>query len=106
MEKRDLEKSTAILSLAKRLEADGIPHVRFPRLGGYQVCYPTASIPERVCSVIWHVSSYGYGAGLLEIMGLLTDEERADDSVAGYLEEDDVYQRIKKHWEGLENEST
>ena len=51
-----------------------------------------------VCSVI-----YGYGSekGLLEISGLMTDEEyeKENDSVLGYLTAENVFARIKKHWE-------
>ena len=51
-----------------------------------------------VCSVI-----YGYGRekGLLEISGLMTDEEyeRENDSVLGYLTAENVFARIKEHWE-------
>ena len=35
----------------------------------------------------------------LEIMGLLTKEERKDGTVKGWLTAEDVFARIKKHWE-------
>ena len=79
--------------------------------GGKQVCYyGKKGRPEQkenvysglgigaVCSVI-----YGYGKekGLLEIQGLMTNEEyeRENDSVLGYLTAENVFNRIKKHWE-------
>lgn len=52
-----------------------------------------------VCSVIYGWGSYGYDEGLIEIMGLLTPEEEECDDVRGYLTADDVFNRIKKHWE-------
>lgn len=52
-----------------------------------------------VCSVICGYGSYGYEEGLLEMMGLLTPEEMECDSVKGWLTADDVFNRIKRHWE-------
>lgn len=34
-------------------------------------------------------------------MGLLTPEEAEQDSVCGWLTADNVFERIKKHWEGV-----
>jgi hypothetical protein len=48
---------------------------------------------------IEHYASYGRSEDLLEIMGLLTSEEEGYDSVKGYLTAEDVFQRIKKHYE-------
>lgn len=53
-----------------------------------------------VCSAIFGHGSYGYEDGLLEIMGLLTDEELKIDNVLGHLTAEDVFQRIKKHYKG------
>lgn len=44
---------------------------------------------------ICHYGSYGYEAGLLEIMGDIVDEGEDGDSVAGWLTADDVIKRIK-----------
>ena len=63
-----------------------------------QVWYPNRQ--NEMCDVICHKYSYGGEEGLLEIMGLLTEEElQYDDSVAGYLTADDVFSRIKKDYE-------
>lgn len=48
-----------------------------------------------VCDAICHWSSYGHQTGLIEIMGLTHN----DDSVEGYLNADEVFTRIKEHWE-------
>ncbi len=45
------------------------------------------------------VSAYGGEVDKLEIMGLLTPEEAERDSVAGWLTADDVFRRIKEHYE-------
>ena len=79
------------------VEAD-IPYEKFRVFGGKQLQYPCSG-DARVCSIILHRGSYGRSEGLLEIMGLLTDEELECDTVAGYLTADDVFGRIKKHWE-------
>lgn len=79
------------------VEAD-IPYEKSRVFGGKQLQYPCKG-SDRVCSVILHRGSYGRSEGLLEIMGLLTDEELECDDVVGYLTADDVFSRIKKHWE-------
>ena len=45
------------------------------------------------------MGSYGYKDGLIEIMGLLTEEEREQDDVVGYLTPEEVFRRIKRDWE-------
>lgn len=52
-----------------------------------------------ICSAVWGMGSYGYEDGLIEIMGLLTDEEQEKDDVVGYLTPEEVFRRIKKDWE-------
>lgn len=79
------------------VEAD-IPYEKSRVFGGKQLQYLCKG-DARVCSVILHKGSYGRSEGLLEIMGLLTDKELECDDVAGYLTADDVFGRIKKHWE-------
>ena len=54
---------------------------------------------KRVCSVIQGTCTYGGLENKLEIMGLLTEEEAENDSVCGWLTAEDVFQRIKAHWE-------
>lgn len=79
------------------VEAD-IPYEKERMFGGKHLIYPRKG-DDQVCSVILHKGSYGRHNGLLEIMGLLTDEELECDTVAGSLTADDVFGRIKKHFE-------
>lgn len=85
-----------IFLLKKKLEKENIPFIFRDLFDGFQICYP--DIKNRVCSVIEHGGSYGHNRDLLEIMGLLSDEE-TDDDVLGYLTAEDVYNRIYKHYE-------
>lgn len=67
---------------------------------GYQIGYP--QLPQTgdfVCSVIEEFGTYGFEENKLEIMGLLTDEESKFDDVVGHLTAEDVFQRIKNHYE-------
>ena len=52
-----------------------------------------------VCSVI--ANGYGSSEGLLEISGLMTREEmdRVHDTVLGHLTAEDVFARIRTHYE-------
>ncbi len=61
-----------------------------------QVWYPNKE--NAVCDVICHRGSYGGNEGLLEIMGLLTDEEAEYDSVVGWLTSGEVFNRILDHY--------
>ena len=61
-----------------------------------QVWYP--SHEEPVCDVICLEFSYGGTEGLLEIMGLV-DDDFNDIGVEGYLTADEVFHRIKRHYE-------
>lgn len=70
---------------------------------GRDAVYSTKHDMICVCSAIWGYGSYGYEEGLIEIMGLLTPEEEEYDSVKGYLTADNVFNRIKKHWEETNN---
>lgn len=87
-----------IIKLHNMLAEQAIPHVIRRNFDGWHVCYPVFG-DGRVISVIEHQGSYGRHNDLLEIMGLLTPEEETYDSVAGHLTADDVFERIKKHWE-------
>ena len=84
------------------VEAD-IPFEKERMFGGKHLIYPHKG-ETQVCSVILHRGSYGRHNGLLEIMGLLTDEELECDTVVGHLTADDVFERIKKHWEDKNND--
>lgn len=61
-----------------------------------QIFYPCVENP--ICDVICHKYSYGGSEGLLEIMGLV-DEEEVGDTVEGYLTATEVFNRIKKDYE-------
>lgn len=87
-----------IYRLKFMLEEAKIPFDFIPRptYNGYQIIYPNEA--KRSCSVILHDCSCGHESGLLEIMGLLTDEEFEHDSVRGYLTAEDVFKRILDDW--------
>lgn len=98
MEKTDYKE---ILRLAKMLSDADIPYQISELHGGYHITYPSSS--KCVCSVIEHSFSYGAGNDLLEIMGLLTEQEKAEDvcddsAVKGYLSAENVFERISKHY--------
>lgn len=87
-----------IYRLKSMLEEAKIPFefVMRPESGGYQIIYPNEK--TRDCSVILHAYSYGHECGLLEIMGLLTEEESQYDDVVGFLSAEDVFARIVNDW--------
>lgn len=88
-----------IFKLEEMLEKAGIPFEMSFFFDGYQIGYPSLKDDEyTVCSVIEHYGSYGRELDLLEIMGLLTDDEKKFDSVAGWLTANNVFDRINKHW--------
>lgn len=62
-----------------------------------RIKYPC--IDKFVCSAIQGDYTYGGRENLIEIMGLLTDEERQFDEVRGYLTADEVFRRIKADWD-------
>lgn len=74
---------------------------------GYQVVvyYPNG---EQMISAIEGYGTHGYGAwinkedktDLIEIMGLLTPEERKWSAVRGYLTAEEVFRRIKEAVDG------
>lgn len=94
------DKYKEILRLQKMLADNNIPHVIRRNFDGWQVCYPVCR-PSYKCvmDAIQTSGSYGREQDLLEIMGLLTPEEEEYDDVAGYLTAENVFERIKKHWE-------
>lgn len=67
--------------------------------GTPQVCYPSANNDTMVCDAVCHLGSYGYDAGLLEIMGLV-DFMAVGDDVEGWLTAEEVFSRIQKHYQG------
>ena len=104
-----------ILRLGEMLTEADIPHeLRRHMMGGYQLTYyghagkPVAPAGHiygagmgAVCSAIETPMSYGNEKDLIEIQGLLTDKEYKETgrSVLGYLTAEDVFNRIKNHWE-------
>lgn len=61
-----------------------------------QIFYP--SYKDRICDIICHEFSYGGRDGLLEIMGLLDEEEQEYDDVVGWLTAENVFARIYTHF--------
>ena len=51
-----------------------------------------------IISIVQGYGTYGEEDDLLEIMGLLTEEEEKIDSVTGYLTAEDVFNRIIKYF--------
>lgn len=88
-----------IYKLRNLLDSVGIPYV-FENgfLNGAALAYPNRNEGEFVCSVIEHDGSYGRNDDKLELMGLLTEEERSYDEVVGYLTAEDVFSRIRNHY--------
>lgn len=82
--------------LAYMLACRLIPYEFTKHLNGPHLEYPNHKDCE--CSVICNDVSYGHEDGLLEIMGLLTDEEEEFDDVKGWLTADDVFERISKDY--------
>lgn len=89
-------KYNEIFKLKAMLENAGIQYEFRPCFDGYQICYPSAK--DRICSVIEQNFSYGSEKDKLEIMGLLTPEEKECDEVVGYLTAENVFERISKDW--------
>ena len=87
-----------ILKLHNMLEANNIPHEFARFYDGYAVCYQTSG-ETCVCDAVQHRWSYGSEQDLIEILGL--SENGAGIDIEGYLTADDVFQRIKKHYESL-----
>ena len=55
---------------------------------------------EQYLSVICGLGTYGAAEGLLEIMGLLTEEEEESDEVVGHLTAAEVLERILAYRRG------
>lgn len=89
-----------IFKLKEMLEKAEIPFEMCSFFDGYQIGYPSLKDDEyTVCSAIESRISYSSRCGdLLEIMGLLTDEEKETDDVVSCLTANNVFDRINKHW--------
>lgn len=89
-----------ILKLHEMLEEYEIPHAMFQHFDGWVIHYPVMGpSPECACSCIQHCFSYGGFFDKIEISGLLSPEEAEEDAVLGWLTAEDVFGRIKAHWE-------
>lgn len=84
--------------LAHMLAVTCIPYevVKQTMYGTFKICYPAEV--GCICDVVCNPASYGHQDGLLEIMGLLTPDERKMDSVIGWLDADEVFARISRDW--------
>lgn len=101
--------SNELEKLDDLLTAAGIPFENF----GMQICYyGPEGRPKPKDSTIWQgpgigavcsviANGYGSSEGLLEISGLMTQEEvdKVHDTVLGHLTAEDVFARIKAHYE-------
>lgn len=96
------ENYTEILELDKMLNDAEIPHTLERFVDGWQVCYPNQE--KIVADAIEHYGSYGSSENLLEIMGLLTPEEAKHDSVLGHLTAENVFERMRAHYEATKPE--
>lgn len=88
------------LRLASMCLAHDIPFEIAEYWDGFLIGYPSLKEDERVSDAVCHNGSYGRQEGLLEIMGLVNEEE-VGDSVEGWLTAEQVFERWQKHW--LEN---
>ena len=86
-------KITQVDALIDMLAATDIPFEVTTNQGRPQVWYPNCETP--VCDAICHWGSYGHQDGLIEIMGLTHNGDMAE----GYLTAEEVFNRIKEHWE-------
>ena len=83
-----------ILRLADLCSAEGIPFVVRPLFNGLQLVCPELDTWE--LDVICHDYSYGCDSGLVEIAGAICEND--DDTVEGYLDVEEVFERIKKYY--------
>lgn len=89
---------TEMKKLIELLNSEAIPFDLVDDVEGNidnQVFYPCVEKP--ICDVICHKYSYGGPEGLLEIMGLV-DEDEVGDEVEGYLTAEEVFSRIQKDY--------
>ena len=92
-----------IIKLISMLETANIPFEQIDFNGGKVVKYPKWE--NYTCSIIEHNGSYGREEDLLEIMGLLTDEESEIDDVVGYLTAEEVFKRVKEDYENTDKDN-
>lgn len=80
--------------LFKLLDEADVPYEICYVLDTKQMCYPDKA--HRICDAVCHQYSYGGEMGLLEIMGLVSDD--ACDDVEGWLTAEEVANRIIEHF--------
>lgn len=86
-----------IFKLKEMLDASGIPYTcEEGFMNGVLLAYPNKK--NRICTATEHDASQGREDDTISIMGLLTAEESAYNSV-GYLTAEDVFSRIQSHYE-------
>lgn len=85
------------LRLASMCLAHNIPFEIAEYWNGFLIGYPCLKQEERVSDAVCHDGSYGRNDGLLEIKGLVNEEE-VGDSVEGWLTAEQVFERWHKHW--------
>ena len=99
-----------ILKLAEMMKAAKIPYSMITNERGFWMKYPEEE--NFVCSIIENDFSDGHNNDRLEIMGLLTEDEKKEDPayirgrqaynekhcVRGWLTADDVFGRISTDW--------
>lgn len=90
-----------IHKLREMLTSVSIPFVFVRLYDGWQVCYPGDIRSDKCeCSTVQHFFSRGSEDNLLEIMGLLSEEEKEEyGGVLGWLTAQEVFVRIKAHYE-------
>ena len=114
MTRESTTKFKEIFSLRRALKFAGIPHkfkdesiriikgeVNFLMIEKYHILYPQEPF---ILSAVEGDGTYGADSDKIEIMGLLTEEEKKTDRVVGWLDADDVFRRIKEHWESVKME--
>lgn len=89
----------AIHRLESDLTANNIPHVFAPDGDGYKIVYPSCERSNVRCVVREHRFSIGHEDDKLEMVGLLTEEEKMADTgtraaVCGNLTKEEVFKRI------------
>ena len=96
-------KYAEIFRLKEMLEGTNIPFKWIARNSmcgdAYQIIIYSKDGTTRLCDCIEFFESYGDEEDKLEIMGGLTEEEIANDSVLGWLTAEEVFKRFKYCYE-------
>ena len=88
-----------IFVLEELLKEAGVPHVLDQIEDGYILTYPSPEYPS--CTVIETKNTIGSDIDMLEVTGLLHEDEQ-EDRCAGFLLADDVFNRIMEDYETKE----